>query len=60
MYYFSSDTHFDNENTLKNDNRHFKNAKQFADKTIKLWNNQTRKSDANFVDCNLNRFRLLS
>ena len=56
MQYFSSDIHFDDEDTLKNDNRPFKSPKEFDKFLIKLWNKQTKKGDViyfigDFVDC---------
>lgn len=56
MYYFTSDTHFCDDETLYTDGRPFKNAKQFDKYVLKLWNKQTTKSDTifvvgDFVDC---------
>ena len=56
MYYFSSDIHFNNEDTLKNDNRPFKNTKEFDKKIIQMWNKQVKKEDTifvigDFIDC---------
>ena len=56
MKFFSSDIHFSDENTLKFDNRPFKNVKQFDKHIIKLWNKQTCKEDTiyvigDFIDC---------
>ena len=56
MYYFSSDTHFSDEQTLSLDNRPFKNTKAFDRFVIKTWNKQTKKDDTifvigDFVDC---------
>ena len=56
MYYFTSDTHFCSEATLKSDGRRFKNAKQFDKYVLKIWNKQTTKDDTifvvgDFVDC---------
>lgn len=56
MYYFTSDTHFCDDEILEQDLRPFKNAKQFAKTLIKTWNKQTTKDDivyiiGDFVDC---------
>lgn len=56
MYYFSSDTHFGDEQTLKVDCRPFKTVKQFDKFVIKTWNKQAKKGDTifvvgDFVDC---------
>lgn len=56
MYYFTSDTHFGDDEILKQDLRPFKNAKQFAKTLIKTWNKQATKDDiiyivGDFVDC---------
>ena len=56
MYYFTSDTHFGDDEILKQDLRPFKNAKQFARILIKTWNKQATKDDViyvigDFVDC---------
>ena len=58
MYYFSSDIHFGDEGIIKQDNRPFKNLKDFTNKIIKMWNRQTTKRDTifvvgDFVDCHL-------
>ena len=57
MFYFSSDIHFDDPDTLINDNRPFKTTKSFDNYVIKTWNKQTKKNDTifvigDFVDCN--------
>ena len=57
MYYFSSDIHFNDEDTLKVDNRPFKHTKQFDKFIIKTWNKQAKKDDTiyvvgDFIDCN--------
>ena len=57
MFYFSSDIHFDDLDTLINDNRPFKNTKQFDKYVIKTWNRQVNKDDTiyvvgDFMDCN--------
>lgn len=56
MYFFTSDLHFDNEETLSLDNRPFKNTKQFDSFVIKQFNKQAKKEDTifvvgDFVDC---------
>lgn len=56
MNYFTSDTHFGDEEILKQDLRPFKDAKQFAKMMINTWNKQTKKDDiiyiiGDFVDC---------
>lgn len=56
MYFFTSDTHFGDEEILKQDLRPFKNAKQFAKKLINTWNKQAKKDDViyvigDFIDC---------
>ena len=56
MYFFTSDTHFGDDEVLKQDLRPFKNAKQFSKKLIKTWNKQAGKNDiiyviGDFVDC---------
>lgn len=56
MYYFSSDTHFNDENTLKTDNRPFKSVKECDKAIIKTWNKQVKKGDTifvigDFIDC---------
>lgn len=57
MLYFTSDIHFSDKDTLKNDNRPFKSTKQFDSYIIKLWNKQAKKGDTifvigDFIDCN--------
>ena len=56
MYFFTSDTHFNDDDTLLVDNRPFKSAKHFDNFVIKTWNKQARKKDTifvigDFVDC---------
>lgn len=56
MFYFSSDLHFGHDDTIKSDLRPFKNAKQFDEYVVRLWNKQTTKNDkiyvvGDFVDC---------
>ena len=56
MNFFTSDTHFGDEYTLKSDLRPFKNIKQFDKYVIKTWNKQATKKDTiyvigDFVDC---------
>ena len=56
MMYFTSDVHFNNKDTLINDNRNFKSTKKFDKFVIKTWNKQVDKSDTiyvigDFVDC---------
>lgn len=49
MNYFTSDIHFSDENTFKNDCRPFKNIKQFDKYIIKLWNKTAKKDDNIYV-----------
>ena len=56
MKYFTSDLHFGSEETIKFDDRPFKNAKSFIRHTIKTWNKQAKKNDiiyviGDLVDC---------
>jgi len=56
MYFFSSDTHFSDESTLKVDMRPFKSTKKFDKFVIKTWNKQTTENDTifvigDFIDC---------
>ena len=56
MNYFSSDIHFDDKDTLVNDNRPFKNPKSFDKYLIRTWNKQVTKDDViyvigDFIDC---------
>ena len=56
MYFFSSDTHFSDESTLKVDMRPFKNTKTFDNYVIKTWNRQAKAGDTifvigDFIDC---------
>ena len=57
MNYFTSDIHFDDIDTLNNDNRPFKNTKKFDKYMIKVMNKQANKKDTiyvigDFMDCN--------
>lgn len=56
MYFFTSDTHFNDADTLIVDNRPFKSAKQFDKFVISTWNKQAKAGDTifvigDFVDC---------
>ena len=56
MLYFTSDVHFNNEDTLINDNRPFKSTNAFDKYVLKLWNKQVNKDDTiyvigDFIDC---------
>lgn len=56
MYFFTSDTHFNDYDTLIMDDRPFKSSKEFDNFVIKTWNKQAKKSDTifvigDFVDC---------
>lgn len=56
MYFFSSDTHFSDESTLKVDMRPFESTQAFDDFVIKTWNKQTTENDTifvigDFIDC---------
>lgn len=56
MFFFTSDTHFYNQEDLILDFRHFKTAKAFDKFVIKTWNRQVKKDDTifvigDFVDC---------
>ena len=56
MYFFTSDTHFNDLKSLEFDFRPFKSPKQFDRYVIKTWNKQAKKSDTifvigDFVDC---------
>lgn len=56
MYFFTSDTHFNDYDTLIVDNRPFKSAKSFDNYVLKLWNKQAKRGDTifmlgDFVDC---------
>ena len=56
MYFFTSDTHFGDDNTLMVDMRPFKNSNAFDKFVIKTWNKQAKKGDTifvvgDFVDC---------
>lgn len=57
MLYFTSDVHFNDKDTLINDNSPFKTTKQFDKYVIKTWNKQVSKNDTiyvigDFIDCN--------
>lgn len=59
MNFFTSDLHFGSENTIKSDNRPFKNAKVFQKKIIKNWNKTAKKDDiiyviGDLIDCHSN------
>lgn len=45
MYFFTSDTHFGNDEILKRENRPFKNGKKFEKTIFKIWNSQVKKDD---------------
>lgn len=56
MYYFTSDTHFSDIKTLKNEGRPFKDVRQCDNFIIKTWNRRAKKSDTIFcvgdlLDC---------
>ena len=56
MFFFSSDTHFNDEKNLEFDFRPFKTAKSFDKFVIRTWNRQAKKDDTifvigDFVDC---------
>lgn len=56
MYYFTSDVHFNNMDTIINDNRPFASTKKFDKYVLKLWNKQVNKDDTiyvvgDFMDC---------
>ena len=56
MYFFTSDTHFNDEPTLLMDNRPFETAEQFDNYVLQLWNSQAQAGDTifvigDFVDC---------
>jgi len=57
MKFFTSDTHFNDADTLIVDNRPFKSAKEFDKFVISTWNKQAKAGDTiymlgDFVDCN--------
>ena len=57
MLFFTSDIHFDDGDTLINDNRPFKSTKSFDRCFIKMMNKQAKKGDTiyvigDFIDCN--------
>lgn len=45
MRFFTSDTHFNSQNTIDMDKRPFSSTKQFDKYVLKLWNKQTKKGD---------------
>lgn len=56
MYYFTSDIHFNNEDTLRVEKRPFNSIREFDAKIIRLWNKQIKKEDViyvigDFMDC---------
>lgn len=56
MFYFTSDVHFNDLNTIINDNRPFKTTKEFDKKIVKMWNKITDSKDiiyvvGDFIDC---------
>jgi len=56
MKYFTSDLHFGSDETIKFDNRPFKNSKHFERFVIKNWNKDTNINDeiyvvGDFIDC---------
>lgn len=56
MYFFTSDLHFCDKETIDFDDRPFKSAKQFDKYVLKTWNKQAKKGDTifvigDFVDC---------
>ena len=56
MKFFTSDLHFGSDQTIKFDNRPFKNAKQFEKMVIKKWNKVADQNDiiyviGDFSDC---------
>lgn len=56
MYFFTSDTHFYDHETLLIDDRPFSSAKEFDEFVISTWNQQTKIDDTifvigDFVDC---------
>lgn len=42
MRFFTSDTHFNSQNTIDMDKRPFSSTKQFDKYVLKLWNKQKR------------------
>ena len=59
MRFFTSDTHFGDEKTIKRDMRPFKSAKEFDRFVLKTWNKQTTKDDTiyvlgDFISCHHN------
>lgn len=56
MLFFTSDLHFGSEEAIETNDRPFKNAKSFMQKTIKNWNKLAKKADiiyviGDFIDC---------
>ena len=56
MRFFTSDTHFNNEESIIRSKRPFKNAREYDKKTIRMWNKQAKKGDTiyvvgDFLDC---------
>ena len=49
MNFFTSDLHFGSNQTIKMDNRPFKNAKQFEKVTLKKWNKLAKHNDTIYV-----------
>ncbi len=49
MIFFTSDLHLGSDNTIKFDNRPFKNSKKFEQYTIKAWNKLAKKNDTIYV-----------
>lgn len=49
MLFFTSDIHFNDNNTLKSDLRPFKNITQYDCQIIKTWNKQASKNDIIYV-----------
>lgn len=45
QYFFTSDTHFGDDDKLKRENWSIKNWREFAKKLIKIWNKQVKKQD---------------
>lgn len=59
MIWFSADTHFHSDDTLKREGRPFKNHKEFDNFVIDLWNNEVSKDDIIYHlgdFCNYNDF----
>ena len=45
MFFFTSDTHFGNDEIIKRENRPFKDIKEFEDFVVEAWNKQAGESD---------------